>query len=251
MVRWVRCPNAGSQQVRVVGAAGSTSPCRAGDSGHADPSLRSGVRCAEVSAQVGGVISKEPGGSGNLAATPRRVRASRWRSKVSSAPPVASADSGSSGILAVQVVNPLGLRVNVVGVDDSGGWACYSMGPEQCYLPLVNKLITWNDLSPDRLEAFAQYRYTVTVYVGVDIADIAGSEMRYSLDDSTSNCQDPVEKSQHSCYIRSGEDFVVRNSCAFQYENKSRVVIYAMSSSSDRTEEWDHADVDVVNKCST
>ncbi len=172
-----------------------------------------------------------------MAATPRRARASRWRSKVSSAPPVASADSGSSGILAVQAVNPLGLRVNVVGVDDGGGWACFSMGPEQCYLPLVNKFITWNDSSPDRLEAFAQYRYTVAVYYGVDIADIAGSEMRYSLDDSTSNCQDPVEKSQHSCYIRSGEDFVVRkqrNSRAFQYENKSRVVIYAMSSSSNR-----------------
>ncbi len=84
---------------------------------------------------------------------------------MSSAPPVASVDSDSSGILAVQVENPLDLRVNVVGVDDGGGWACYSMGLEQCYLPLVNEFVTWNDSSPDRLEAFAQYRYAGAVYV--------------------------------------------------------------------------------------
>jgi hypothetical protein len=119
-----------------------------------------------------------------------------------------------------------------------------------CFVPSANEYVNWNDSTPDRSEAFEKYRYEGPVYVGVDIADIAGSEVRYSLYDSTTDCKSPVNESQHICYRTSGLDFIVHRSRAFHYNGKTRIVIYSLSFSSPRTDGWNHADVDVNYECS-
>jgi hypothetical protein len=146
-------------------------------------------------------------------------------------------------------VNPLNLRLNVVGLDDGGLWQCYDGEAADCgYVQssAATEYVTWNITSPDGSEAFSKYRYAGAVYVGVDIPQIPGSEVRYSLDDSAPNCHDYVQDWQ-SCYRMSGQDGILYRSRAFQYDSKRRIVVYALNPFSERTNGWKYPDLGVIN----
>ena len=144
-------------------------------------------------------------------------------------------------------LNPLLLKLDTVGLDDGRVWIQYSKDTSEW--DAGYRWVNNSDWEGSQ-ESLDKYRYAGAVYVGVDVSTVEGAEIRYSLDDSTPDCQNPVQESQYTCIRNQNPDPFWQLSRAFQYNGKTRIVIYAVSTANRQTYGWSSKVPEAVNECS-
>jgi hypothetical protein len=136
--------------------------------------------------------------------------------------------------------NPLGLRLNEVGVDSGGGWLCYD-DPTACFSPDVSYFINSSGSADtaERAKTLPQYTYSGAVFVAVDVVDQPGTQALFGMDDTPPDCE---SSNQDPRFCRSQQHgvAVVQTARLFQYDGKSRIVVYAtdVSGSVSQTQGW-------------
>ena len=128
--------------------------------------------------------------------------------------------------------NPLRINLGTIGVDNGGGLQCFGQGPVPCLVSDGVSYVDNNDTSQGR---FAQYRYAGPVYVTVDVPNTAELQVEYNLDGSAPSCSSAGAK---ACTFYHSGDLAIQMARAVSYSGKTRIVLYAASTTVQQTQGW-------------
>ena len=128
--------------------------------------------------------------------------------------------------------NPLRINLGTIGVDNGGGLQCFGQGPVPCLVSDGVSYVDNNDTSQGR---FAQYRYAGPVYVTVDVPNTAELQVEYNLDGSAPSCSSAGAK---ACTFYHSGDLAIQLARAVSYSGKTRIVLYAASTTVQQTQGW-------------
>ena len=155
--------------------------------------------------------------------------------------PVSIAGSRFPGLLYSQSIrstagNPLQLDLGDIGVDNGAVLFCYGQKSTPCNNPDGAAYVDSNDTSSSSAR-FSEYRYAGPVYVTVDIPNTVGGKLHYNLDGSGASCSGSGVSAQNCGFYHNG-DLAAQLGRAVTYGGKTRIVLYAVSSTAEQTQGW-------------